>query len=69
MLVACCLLDLRGEGCSNIYGIIVRCPPPPHPRPAHRGLVGTKDPPPPYFGVEKFKKIGTRVIGDGGGSL
>ena len=32
------------------------------------GLVGTKDPP-PHFWVEKFKKIGIRVIGDGGGSL
>ena len=24
---------------------------------------------PPYFGVEKYKKIGIRVIGDGGGPL
>ena len=31
-----------------------------------RGWVGTKDPPPPYFWVEKLKKRGIRVIRDSG---
>ena len=31
-----------------------------------RGWVETKNPPPPYFGVEKFKKRGIRVIRDSG---
>ena len=44
-------------------------PPPPPPR-THRPRLGWgQGPPPPYFWVEKFKKRGIRVIGDGGGPL
>ena len=43
-------------------------PPPPHPAPPAGLWLGPRTSP-PYFWVEKFKKSGIRVIGDGGGPL
>ena len=56
-------------GCRIAYGIIGRCPPPPPPGPHPPGFGWDQGPPPAYFWVEKFKKIGIRAIGDGSGSL
>ena len=46
---------------------VVNAPPPTRAPPRRVGLGPRTSP--PYFGVEKFKKIGIRVIGDGGGPL